>query len=391
MLPPADTHAGTLLVVDDDEILRSVMRTTLEQDGFTIAEAADGEAAFAMCSEGFPDLVIADVVMPHMDGFELCQALRRQAPTAHLPILMATGLDDAPSIARAYECGATDFISKPISWLILSHRVRYMLRAARAFAELRANQSVLLAAKQAAEAANRAKTRFIANMSHELRTPLNAIIGFSSLMRDETLGPMPPSYRDYPGLVIESGEHLLAIINTVLEIARAETSEVALERSAVDVAAVVRFSARQVDEMARKGDIALSVELAPELPPLYANTAQLRQVLINLLSNGIKFTPAGGRVALTVTPDRDGGVAFVVQDTGIGIKPEDLALALTPFGQIGAGLARQHDGVGLGLPLSKRLVELHGGTLEIDSTPGQGTAVTVRLPRTGHTEIEFNP
>jgi signal transduction histidine kinase len=387
MQPSADRRPATLLVVDDDEILRAVMRTTLEQDGFTIAEAADGEAAFAMCSDGFPDLVIADAVMPHMDGFALCQALRRQTPTAHLPILMATGLDDAPSIARAYACGATDFIAKPVSWVVLTHRVRYMLRAARAFAELRANQGALIAAKQAAEAANRAKTQFIANMSHELRTPLNAIIGFSSLMRDELLGPMPRAYRDYPDLVVESGEHLLAIVNSVLEIARAEASEVPLERAEVDVPAVARFSARQVDEMARKGEVALSVDLASDLPRLYANAANLRQVLINLLSNGIKFTPPGGRVALRVVPDRLGGVAFVVQDTGIGIRPEDIARALAPFGQIDSGVARRHEGVGLGLPLSKRLVELHGGTLDIESAPGKGTTVTVRLPRTGHSEL----
>ncbi|MBV8166715.1 MAG: hybrid sensor histidine kinase/response regulator [Alphaproteobacteria bacterium] len=387
MQASADRHPATLLVVDDDALLRSIMRTTLEQDGFTIAEAADGEAAFAMCSESFPDLVIADVVMPHMDGFELCQALRRQPPTAHLPVLMATGLDDVPSIERAYACGATDFISKPISWVILSHRVRYMLRAARAFAELRAHQDVLVAAKQAAEDANRAKTQFIANMSHELRTPLNAIIGFSSLMRDEILGPMPPRYRDYPGLVVESGEHLLAIVNTVLEIARAESNEIALERGEVDIAAVARFSIRQVDEMARKSDIALSVEIAAELPQLHANAANLRQVLINLLSNAIKFTPAGGRVTLRVAPGRIGDVVFVVEDTGIGIKPEDIALALSPFGQVDTSLAHKHDGVGLGLPLCKRLVELHGGTLGIESTPGRGTTVTVRLPRTGHAEL----
>jgi signal transduction histidine kinase len=391
MQPSADPHGGSLLVVDDDEILRAIMRTTLEQDGFTIAEAADGEAAFEMCASTRPDLVIADVVMPNMDGFELCLALRRRAPTAHLPILMATALDDAPSIARAYACGATDFIAKPISWRLLAHRVRHMLRAARAFADLQANQARLLATKEAAEAANRAKTRFLANMSHELRTPLNAIIGFSSMMRDEILGPMPAVYRDYPNLVAESGEHLLGIINTVLEISRAEISEAALERGEIDIAGVVRFSIDQVKAMARRADVALSVELAPGLPRLHADGAKLRQVLINLVSNGIKFTRAGGRVVLQVAPDRHGGIAFVIQDTGIGIRPEDIALALTPFGQIDAGQARQHDGVGLGLPLSKRLVELHGGTLEIASVLGQGTTVTVRLPRTGHGEIELGP
>src|SRR5471030_56727 len=157
MLPSTEHPPTSLIIVDDDEIVRSLMRAALEQDGFSVTEAVDGEAALALCTTALPDLLIADVVMPRMDGFDLCRALRQRSASAHLPILMATGLDDTPSIEKAYECGATDFISKPISWLILSHRVRYMLRAARAFEELRANQESLLAAKIAAEAANRAK------------------------------------------------------------------------------------------------------------------------------------------------------------------------------------------------------------------------------------------
>ena len=391
MQPSTEPARISVLVVDDDEILRSMMRATLEQDGFAVTEAVDGEDAVGCCTETLPDLVIADVVMPRMDGFALCHTLRQNSASMHLPILMATGLDDGPSIEKAYQCGATDFISKPISWLILSHRIRYMLRAARAFETLRANQQTLIAARDAAEAANRTKSQFLANMSHELRTPLNAIIGFSSLMRDETLGPMTRIYRDYPGLIVESGEHLLDIINSVLEIARTEADQMALNRREVEIEPLVRFSVGQVAQMAARGGVACDVELAPALPRLYADPAKLRQVLINLLSNGVKFTPSGGRVALKVMPDRHAGVVFVVQDTGIGIKPENIDLALTPFGQVDTRLSREFEGVGLGLPLSKRLVELHGGTLEIASAPGEGTTVTVRLPGTGFTEIEFRP
>jgi signal transduction histidine kinase len=324
-----------------------------------------------------------------MDGFELCRELRARPRTAHFPILMATGLDDTQSIEKAYECGATDFISKPISWLILSHRVRYMLRAARAFEELRANQDVLMAAKSEAEAANKSKTKFLANMSHELRTPLNAIIGFSTLMHEATHGPLPRKYQAYPGMIVESGEHLLDIINSVLDIAKAETDKLVLDRHEVEVEPIVRFSSSLVQQMAQKAEVSYEVEMAADLPRLYADAPKLRQVLLNLLSNAIKFTPAGGQVKLTVVPDQLGGIMFLVQDTGIGMDSSNIEVALTPFGQVDGKLARKYGGVGLGLPLSKKLVELHGGTLEIDSTLGEGTTVAVRLPETGFTEIEF--
>ncbi|HTY70045.1 MAG TPA: hybrid sensor histidine kinase/response regulator [Alphaproteobacteria bacterium] len=380
---------GSVLIVDDDEIVRSLMRPSLEQAGFAVREAADGRDALSMCADELPDLVIADVVMPHMDGFELCRALRSQPRTAHLPILMATGLDDTPSIEKAYECGATDFISKPISWPVLSHRVRYMLRAARAFEDLRANQEILIAAKIAAEAASKSKTEFLANMSHELRTPLNAIIGFSSLMREGLHGPLPEKYQAYPGLIVESGEHLLDIINSVLDIAKAESDKLVLDRREVEVEPIVRFSSDLAVQMAAKAQVQYAVEMARDLPRLYADAPKLRQVLLNLLSNAIKFTPSGGRVTLKVQPGDLGGIAFLVRDTGIGMDAQNIEIALTPFGQVDAKLARKYGGVGLGLPLSKKLVELHGGTLEIESVPGAGTTVAVRIPETGFGALEL--
>ncbi len=391
MHPPLDHNQTSLMIVDDDAIVRSLMRTALEQDGFSIAEAEDGRQACLLCEEELPGLVVADVVMPHMDGFELCRVLRDRPATAHLPILMATGLDDTPSIAKAYDCGATDFISKPINWLMLSHRIRYMLRAARAFDDLRANQAALMAAKEAAEAASEAKTNFLANISHELRTPLNAIIGFSTVMRNGTFGPLPEKYTDYAGIIVQSGEHLLGIINSVLDIAKAESNRLVLERDVVDIPSVIAFSAGIVESMATKENVEFAVEIANDLPPLYADAAKLRQILINLLSNAIKFTPQGGRVRLTAFREGASDVAFRVEDTGIGLSPTDIDVALTPFGQVDSSFTRKYEGVGLGLPLSKKLVELHGGALEIVSTVGEGTAITLRFPSTGFTEIEFAP
>jgi response regulator RpfG family c-di-GMP phosphodiesterase len=205
-----------ILIVDDDPIVRSLMRDALEDEGFSVVEAEDGVEACRVCEERLPVLLVVDVVMPQMDAFELCRELRNRPATKDVPILIATGLDDLHSVAKAYDAGATDFIAKPLNWLILNHRIRYMLRAARAFNELRQNQERLRTAKDEAEAANRAKSEFLTNMSHELRTPLNAIIGFSSMMRDQLAGPLGTQYLEYTKIIVESGTHLLAIINDIL-------------------------------------------------------------------------------------------------------------------------------------------------------------------------------
>ena len=356
------------------------MRAALEADRFSVLDAADGEEAYQLCETHRPDLLIVDVIMPRMDGFALCRALRQRPEWAYVPILMATGLEDLESIAKAYEAGATDFIAKPIQWLVLNQRVRYMLRASRAFNQLRDNQERLVASIQAAQAANRAKTEFLANMSHELRTPLNAIIGFSQLMRDRLHGPLADKYGEYAAIVGDSATHLLAIINSVLDLAKAESNRLDLSEEDVDLPPLVALSNSMVAQMARASDIQYRVEVGEALPPFYGDAAKLRQILINLLSNAFKFTPPGGKVTLTVAGDRQIGLVFRVEDTGIGIAAEQMPVVLTPFGQVESGLTRRYQGIGLGLPLTKSLIELHGGTMEIASEPGVGTIVTARFP-----------
>jgi signal transduction histidine kinase len=370
-----------ILVVDDDPIARSLMRATLQVDGHEVIEAGDGDEAYSLCKEHQPDLLVADVVMPRMDGFALCRKLRRRPRSSYLPILMATGLDDIPSITKAYEVGATDFISKPINWIILGHRVRYLLRASRAFEEVRRNHDQLAIAKEQADAANKAKTEFLSNMGHELRTPLNAIIGFSEIMRRGTFGPLVGKYAEYANAIAESGAHLLEIINGVLDMARAEANRLVLVEEEVEIARAVAFSISTIEEMARRAQIDCRSEVPDDLPKFIGDAAKLRQVLINLLSNAVKFTPSGGEVTLSVERLPDEGLAFRIADTGIGIPPDKLSIALAPFGQIESGLNRKYEGTGLGLPLAKRLVELHGGVMELASEPGKGTVVTAQFPK----------
>ena len=371
---------ASILVVDDDPVVRSLMRATLERDGFTVIEARDGVEACRLYEEHHPDLLLVDLVMPHMDGFELCRVLRGRAESAYVPIVVATSLDDVPSIARAYDAGATDFIPKPLNWLVLNHRVRYILRASRAFEELRRNQDRLIAAKEAAEAANRAKSEFLANMSHELRTPLNAIIGFSGMMSDRMFGPLNERYAEYANIIGDSGRHLVAIITDILDLAKADADRLLLTEEQVEIAEVVELGSKIIEDMARRAQIEFVSEIKKPLPAMIGDPAKLTQILVNLLSNAVKFTAPGGTVRLTIEQPLYQGITFRVEDTGIGMSPDQIPIALAPFGQIGNSLTRRHDGVGLGLPLTKRLVELHGGTIEIDSEPGKGTVVSAHLP-----------
>jgi signal transduction histidine kinase len=373
-------QGASILVVDDDPIVRSLMQATLRTDGFTVFEATDGVEGCRLYEEHRPDLMLVDLVMPHMDGYELCRILRARPESAYVPIVVATSLDDVPSIARAYDAGATDFIPKPVNWLVLNHRVRYILRASRAFEELRRNQERLIAAKEAAEAANRAKSEFLANMSHELRTPLNAIIGFSGMMSDRMFGPLDDKYAEYAGIIGDSGRHLLAIISDILDLSKADADRMMLAEERVEIEDVVELGSKIVEDMARRAQIKFVSEIEEKLPPLIGDPAKLTQILVNLLSNAVKFTPPGGQVRLRVGQRAHRGITFQVEDTGVGMSPDQIPIALAPFGQISNSLTRRHDGVGLGLPLTKRLVELHGGTMELDSEPGKGTTASVHLP-----------
>ncbi|MBL8838934.1 MAG: PAS domain-containing protein [Alphaproteobacteria bacterium] len=245
----------------------------------------------------------------------------------------------------------------------------------------RVEESLIRSANDA-EAASRAKATFLATMSHELRTPLNAIIGFSDMINAAIHGPVgSPKYQEYARDVAESGRFLLSIINDILDLSKIEAGQMILNAQPTDLAELLQRCSRLIEGRARQGSVELMVNTAENLPAISADPRSLTQIIVNLLSNAVKFTNAGGEVRLDARLAEDGAVEIAVVDTGIGMSEEDIATALRPFEQIDRGLDRQHEGTGLGLPIVKGLVELHGGTLDIRSEPGEGTTVTVRLPR----------
>ena len=240
----------------------------------------------------------------------------------------------------------------------------------------------LLAAKERAEAASIAKSQFMSTISHELRTPLNAIIGFSEVMRDAAFGPLGDQrYQRFAGSINEAGAHLLKLINDIIDLANAEAGHFEIAETIVDPRVEVLAAAQAITEAATAAHLALILDVPEHLPLLYADERAIRQIAGNLLENAVKFTPAGGRITVQAALEDSGLFKITVADTGVGIPPDKLAVVLQPFSQLDGSLSRRHEGTGLGLPLARTMAEMHGGHLEIESTVGVGTVVTMRFPR----------
>ena len=236
-------------------------------------------------------------------------------------------------------------------------------------------------AAEASQAANRAKSAFLANMSHELRTPLNAILGFSEMLKLEIYGKhSDPHYNDYANTIHISGSHLLNIINDILDISRIEAGKTILEDIDLNIDDAINACTLMVSTKAEEAGVKIHYSKADAAYLLRADLRLFKQALINLLSNAIKFTPSGGRVTVSWQLGPSGGHEFRVTDTGIGISAEDIPKILEPFGQVADSQTRNHDGTGLGLPICKSLIELHDGTLTMESEPGKGTTVTIKFP-----------
>ena len=378
-----------ILVIDD--VIENV--TVLGATFSEVAEvqfATSGQEGLALARRTVPDLILLDVMMPDMDGFQVCERLQQEEVTRAIPVIFVTARTDAASESRGLALGAVDFIHKPLRPDLVQARVRLHLELARRARALEAaNQALedkvaqrtqdLMDALQRAEGAARSKTDFLARMSHELRTPLNAVIGLSQVgLREEAAGRAAQSL--YPR-ILSAGQHLLRVVNDVLDFSRIEAGKCTVESQPFDLASTVAQAAQLLEPQALAEGIALHVDWSPGPRPQVMGDAQrIQQVLVNLLSNAVKFTEKG-QVRLRVS-SVDARHVFEVTDTGIGLTPEQIARLFQPFEQADSSSTRRHGGTGLGLVISRHLAREMGGDITVRSTPGQGSSFTftVTLP-----------
>jgi signal transduction histidine kinase len=362
---------------DDAElILRDLRRGGYEPDYRRVETAEEMAAAL---EEGGWEIILSDYNLPRFSAPAALELLKSK--DVDVPFIIISGTVGEQTAVECMRAGASDFLLKGNLTRLVAALQRE-LRAARdrqAQREEEERRREIEIAREQAERENQFKSLFLASMSHELRTPLNAIIGFSELIEDEKAGPLAPTQKDYIHSVLTSARHLLSLINDVLDLSKIEAGRETLSTEWVQPNTLVEAVLEVLRSLAIKQGGKLETDVPADLPEILVDPVRIKQVLYNLLSNGLKFTPPGGTVSLRVRLAGD-RIRIEVADTGPGIRREDLPLLFREFQQLRGPGRSKLEGTGLGLVLTKRFVELHGGEIAVASEPGKGTTFTVELP-----------
>jgi signal transduction histidine kinase len=370
-----------LLLLEDSEDDEMLVLSALRAGGFEPkhVRVCSREALREALAQGPWDVIISDYCMPDFEAPEALAIVKQSG--SDLPFIIVSGTVGEELAVAAMKAGAHDYVMKDMLGR-LAPSVDRELREARQRRESRAARQLAAQAlrdKAHAEATNQAKTQFLANMSHELRTPLNAIIGFSEMLQEGLAGNLTNKQAEYVRYVVNSGRHLLKLVSEILDLSKVEAGKMSLQRELVAPAPIIEAAVATLLPLAQRRGVALKTSLAPELEQLEADPLRFKQILYNLLSNSIKFTPTGGSILLAADLVDD-HLQLIVADTGIGMCEEDLSHLFRDFQQFGEAGEARDSGTGLGLSLTKKLVELHHGSIAVESELGVGTRFTLLLP-----------
>lgn len=381
---------AAILIVDDSPTNCQLLAKRLSRQGYRCSQALSGKQALQMVAEQAPDLVLLDMMMPEMDGLEVLAILRRSHDSISLPVLMVTARNEGDDVVSAFAAGANDYIEKPVDFPVLVARLQHHLAHKRLDDEVKTSRARLEEQNRKLEVANQYKNNFLSSMSHELRTPLNAVLGFSEMLLDEMLGPLNDKQKQYCGEIYNSGSYLLLIINDLLDLSKIEAGKLELELQSSEVRPLLEAVLGLMKEKAQRRGITLVCDIDERLDRVEWDPLRVKQMLINLLGNALKFTESGKRVTLSAGLADDDEIMLAVADEGWGISVEDLARIFQPFEQASSPMRKTHvEGTGLGLALVSRLAALHGGRVTVESEVAVGSCFTLYLPLShgnAHTE-----
>ena len=364
-------HNPKILCVDDDPLNISLLQAVLVPQGYDVVSAANGSLALEMIRTGQIDICLLDVMMPGMDGFEVCRRIKSEEGSSNIPVVMITVLDDRRNRVRGIEAGAEDFISKPFDSTEVLARIKMLLHVKELHDRL----------IQDAKVAHVTKQQFLNIMPHELRTPMNGVLGMSQLLE---MTELTGEQQEYLKDLNQSGEDMLSLVCNFLDFTSIEAGKTQMKSVEFNLRDCVNDAVIMQKIITNAKGLALDVEFIGAFPDvLMGDALRLRQILLNLVGNAIKFTAQGG-IAITVKLDEQKNnsviVKIAVRDTGIGISPEALGDIFMPYIQEDASATRQYDGAGLGLTLSRLLAELMGGTISVESAKNVGSCFTLTVP-----------
>ncbi len=370
--------SGLLLIVDDNEDNRDVLARRLQKQGHWAVAAASGAEALSILAEQPFDLVLLDVMMPEMDGYEVLFRIKSEPQTRHLPVIMISALDELESVVRCIDMGAADYLPKPFNPTLLRARVGASLREKRAHDREQRYTAELAESYRRLRELERLRDDLTYMIVHDLRTPLTSLL--SGLQTVPLVGDLNPTQSEMLEIATDGGETLLGMINDLLDVEKMEQESVPLSLAPLSAAALVAQASAQVTLLAAAEGLTLASEVSSGLPDFQGDEDKLRRTLVNLMGNAIKFTPRGGAVTVGASCGSANNLLFFVRDTGEGIPANALERIFEKFGQVESRQAGRKMSTGLGLTFCKLAVEAHGGRIWAESAPGVGSVFFFTLP-----------